>query len=190
MSSRIRTSVFRSAACSALAVVTAVPAMADVFNMPLGQRSLDFVTVGDSGNSSDATVNTNGLHLGAVNYPYSIGKYEVTSSQYAQFLNAKDPTGANALGLYYDYMYAYSGIGHNSTAASGNRYFVLPGSENRPATDVTWYSAIRFTNWLDNGQGNGDTETGTYTLGPLAAKRRADKRFEHRSQRRLEICSA
>ena len=29
--------------------------------------------------------------------------------------------------------------------------------------------AIRFDNWLNNGQGNGDTETGAYTLGPLNA---------------------
>ena len=29
---------------------------------------------------------------------------------------------------------------------------------------VTWYDAIRFANWLHNGQGSGDTETGAYTL--------------------------
>ena len=34
---------------------------------------------------------------------------------------------------------------------------------------VTWYDAIRFANWLNNGQGNGDTETGAYTLGTLGA---------------------
>ena len=29
---------------------------------------------------------------------------------------------------------------------------------------VSWYDAIRFANWLNNGQGNGDTESGSYTL--------------------------
>ena len=29
---------------------------------------------------------------------------------------------------------------------------------------VTWYDTIRFANWLNNGQGTGDTETGAYTL--------------------------
>jgi formylglycine-generating enzyme required for sulfatase activity len=29
---------------------------------------------------------------------------------------------------------------------------------------VSWYDAIRFANWLHNGQGSGDTETGAYTL--------------------------
>ena len=29
---------------------------------------------------------------------------------------------------------------------------------------VSWYDAIRFANWMNNGQGSGDTETGSYTL--------------------------
>ena len=29
---------------------------------------------------------------------------------------------------------------------------------------VTWFDAIRFANWLNNGQGSGDTEYGAYTL--------------------------
>jgi formylglycine-generating enzyme len=29
---------------------------------------------------------------------------------------------------------------------------------------VTWLSAVRFANWLHNGQSSGDTETGAYTL--------------------------
>ena len=36
--------------------------------------------------------------------------------------------------------------------------------------DVNWYDTIRFANWLTNGQGSGDTESGTYTItgsGPL-----------------------
>ncbi len=30
--------------------------------------------------------------------------------------------------------------------------------------DVTWYNAVRFANWLTNGQGAGSTESGTYTI--------------------------
>ena len=37
-------------------------------------------------------------------YSYQIGTYDVTASQYVAFLNTKDPTGANTLGLYNDQM--------------------------------------------------------------------------------------
>jgi formylglycine-generating enzyme required for sulfatase activity len=36
--------------------------------------------------------------------------------------------------------------------------------ENKPVNFVSWYDAIRFANWLHNGQGSGDTEDGAYTL--------------------------
>ncbi len=30
---------------------------------------------------------------------------------------------------------------------------------------VSFFDAMRFTNWLHNGQGSGDTESGAYTIG-------------------------
>jgi len=33
-----------------------------------------------------------------------------------------------------------------------------------PVVWVSFYDAVRFANWMSNGQGNGDTETGSYTL--------------------------
>jgi hypothetical protein len=33
-----------------------------------------------------------------------------------------------------------------------------------PVNMVTFYNALRFANWMNNGQGSGDTETGAYTL--------------------------
>jgi MYXO-CTERM domain-containing protein len=35
---------------------------------------------------------------------------------------------------------------------------------DKPVNFVSWYDAARFTNWMHNGQGGGDTETGAYTL--------------------------
>ena len=66
---------------------------ANVFNMPTGQTSLEFVTIGDPGNIADNRyANTYpsrpNLLLGSVPYEYQIGKYDVTMSQYVQFLNA------------------------------------------------------------------------------------------------------
>jgi len=56
------------------------------------------------------------------------------------------------------------GIDNNPGNASGLWYNVTPGFENKPVRFVSWYDSIRFANWLHNGQGNGDTETGAYTL--------------------------
>ena len=91
----------------------------------------------------------------------------MTNSQYAAFLNAKDPSGANVLRLYSDYLGTDTingGIILDINRAVGSKYAVMPGHANLPVNYVTWYSAIRFANWTNNGQGNSDTESGAYTL--------------------------
>jgi sulfatase modifying factor 1 len=153
---------------------------------------LEFVTVGDPGNTADTT------GYGSVNYVYRIGKFEVTIGQYADFLNAvasNDPyelydtrmapgttvfnpgpaalTGDSTSGITRNggpgnYTYTVAGpAGSTPTGADS------PG--NRPIAWVTWWDAARFVNWIENGQGAGDTETGAYTLsgstsGPIPAK--------------------
>jgi formylglycine-generating enzyme required for sulfatase activity len=47
---------------------------------------------------------------------------------------------------------------------AGSRYVPKAGLGNRPVVRVSWYDAARFVNWMNNGQGNGDTESGAYTL--------------------------
>jgi formylglycine-generating enzyme required for sulfatase activity len=55
--------------------------------------------------------------------------------------------------------------GITRTGASGSfTYSVKTGQSERPVIAVSFYDAIRFANWLGNGQGGGDTETGSYTL--------------------------
>ena len=102
---------------------------------------------------------------GAVGYNYNIGTYDVTNSQYVEFLNAKDPTATSPLQLYNSNMSnaTYGGITYNSGAASGSKYSVMSGDGNHPVNYVTWFDTLRFANWLNNGQGNGDTESGAYT---------------------------
>jgi hypothetical protein len=51
-------------------------------------------------------------------------------------------------------------------ADGGYTYSLLSGRANKPVKWVSFWSACRFVNWLHNGQGNGDTETGAYTLTP------------------------
>ena len=113
-----------------------------------------YVPVGNAGNAADTT------GYGSVAYDYQIGKYEVTNSQYAGFLNAKG--GSNDHAIYNSSMASY-GITQNGSAGTYT-YSVTSGLENRPVVYVSWFDAARFTNWLGNGQGSGDTETGAYTL--------------------------
>ncbi|HEV3137714.1 MAG TPA: SUMF1/EgtB/PvdO family nonheme iron enzyme [Pirellulales bacterium] len=116
--------------------------------------------VGNPGNLADGT------GYGAVGYAYNIGTYDVTNSQYVEFLNAKDPTGADTLGLYNSNMSngIYGGINYNAGNANGGKYSVASGNGNHPVNFATWYDSVRFANWLNNGQGTGDTESGAYTL--------------------------
>jgi formylglycine-generating enzyme required for sulfatase activity len=86
----------------------------------------------------------------------------VTNAQYAEFLNAKAAT--DPLALYNTSM--GSGLGGiTRTGSSGSySYSAIAGREDMPVNYVSFYDALRFGNWLNNGQGTGDTETGAYTL--------------------------
>jgi formylglycine-generating enzyme len=102
--------------------------------------------------------------FGAVPYAYQIGTYEVTNAQYAEFLNAKG--ALDPLQLYNPSMgdpTGYGGIERNGDYGSYT-YTAVAGRENMPVNLVSFIDALRFANWMNNGQGTGDTETGAYTL--------------------------
>lgn len=141
-----------------------IAAQADVFNLGAGYTNLETVTVGDPGNAADTRYETPGY--GSVGYTYNIGKYEITAKQYCDFLNAKAKT--DTYGLYNSFMDAGHdsyGCGIKRSGDSGNyTYSVADDWANRPVNWVSYWDACRFANWLGNSQGNGDTETGAYTL--------------------------
>lgn len=125
--------------------------------------TLETVPVGNPGNVPPLA---QPLAYGAVEYAYRIAKYEVTNAEYVDFLNAVDPAGANKLALYSTSMStdALGGINFNNGAANGLKYQITADRARNPVVFVSFYDALRFTNWLHNGQGNGDTESGAYTL--------------------------
>jgi formylglycine-generating enzyme len=142
---------------AALVSLLTSAALADVVSMQM-------VPVGNSGNAADTT------GYGAVNYNYSIGKYEVTAGQYTAFLNSvasvSDP---NALynPLMGTDLFA-SGISRTSNG-SGGFIYATTKNPSYPANFVTFWNACRFVNWLENGQPSGvqgatTTENGVYNL--------------------------
>lgn len=165
--------------CLGAMIVVALPAavaQADVFNMADGQTSLSFVPVGNAGNPADPATGH-----GSVGYAYQMGTYDVTVGQYCEFLNAvaKDDT----YGLYNSFMGSTNGlygphINITQSGTPGNYSYAVGGSYaaavNCPIYAVSWGSAARFCNWLQNGQPSfavgtpgevaSSTETGAYTL--------------------------
>jgi sulfatase modifying factor 1 len=117
------------------------------------------VPVGISGNAPDPAT---GSLFGAVPYNYRIGTYDVTNAQYAEFLNAKAAL-SDPYGLWVDASSLPEGAIFRSASAPYS-YTVKSGFANKPVIFVSWYEAVRFVNWLTNGQGNGDTESGTYLI--------------------------
>ena len=121
--------------------------------------TFDWATVGDPSNNADDT------GYGGVDYTYRISKHEVTNAQYTEFLNAVDPMGTNALSLYDSDMAGNFGGIENTGIPDGAHYIAQAGREQNPVTYVSFFDAMRFVNWLHNGQGSGNTESGVYTIG-------------------------
>ena len=129
-----------------------------------GTVNIALVPVGNPGNVADTLTGN-----GAVPYVYYMGEYDVTTGQYAAFLNSVATTG-DPYGLYTAGMATdLPTVGITRTSNSGTFSYAVKGNGNVPVFDVSWYDAARFVNWLGNGEpiaseGTGTTETGTYTL--------------------------
>jgi formylglycine-generating enzyme required for sulfatase activity len=161
-----------------VAVVLAVGSAqaVDVFNMPAGQTSLQFVTVGNPGNAPDTRYTDqqhNKLSIGAVNYTYDIGQYDITAGQYCAFLDAvaaNDYFGLYNANMNYGASSSAEGCNIVRSGSPGNyTYSVAADWANRPVNYVSWGDAARFCNWLQNGQptgteNNSTTEDGAYFL--------------------------
>ena len=118
------------------------------------------VPVGNLGNAADPLT---GNLYGSVSYDYRIGTTEVTNAQYAEFLNFK--AASDPLALYNTNMGSSARGGITRSGVSGSfTYSTKTNMGDKPVNFVSWYDAIRFANWLHNGQGAGDTETGAYTI--------------------------
>jgi formylglycine-generating enzyme required for sulfatase activity len=82
---------------------------------------------------------------------YRMSKYEITNTQYAEFLNAKSisSTGLYAAGKYptQTLIYASSGNYDWGLHYTNNQWVPVAGYESYPVINVTWYGATEFANY-------------------------------------------
>ena len=144
------------------ALFVALPAAAEP---DCGIETLGWASVGHPGNPPDAEVmldDTSGY--GAVDHLFEIQLFEVTNAQYVAFLSAVASSDPHA--LYAADMAIFGGI-DRSGSPGGYAYEVRAGLACEPVNFVSWYNALRFANWMHNGQpvgaqGPATTEDGAY----------------------------
>jgi hypothetical protein len=113
-----------------LVISFAATAVADLvaFGSGVNAFSMEFVPIGNPGNSADTTGSPN--PAGSVAYAYNMGKFEVSRDMVTK------ASAAGNLGITLADM----------TSLGGN-------GVSRPATGVTWNEAARLVNWLNTSQG-------------------------------------
>jgi len=113
--------------------------------------------IGNPGNTDDDATG-----FGAVQDEFLLARHEVTNAQYAEFLNNVAANDPNSL---YNVNMAGPRGGILRNGLPGNyTYSVVAGRARNPVNYVSFFDAMRFINWLANGQGSGDTETGVYNI--------------------------
>ena len=124
--------------------------------------TIDWVTVGDPGNTADTTGSPN--PAGAVATSFQIMKYEWTNSQYTDFLNSVAVTDTYSLYNANMGLNARGGITQSGTSGAYT-YATRTNMGDKPVNYVSWFDAARVSNWLMNGgTSSSSTETGAYTL--------------------------
>jgi formylglycine-generating enzyme len=133
-------------------------------SVALGSITIPTLRIVNPGNAADPLTG-----FGSVGYVYRIGSTEVTNAQYAAFLNAVATT--DTYDLYSTSMAGTFGGITRSGGPGSYSYATISGRANHPVNFVSFWDAVRFANWLHNGQPTGaqdpsTTEDGAYTLTP------------------------
>ncbi len=156
--------------CVGAALVVAAAGVARGDIDPLS--GIDFVNITHPGNApwaGDGTPDDQSIGRGQVNYEYRIGKYEITTAQYVEFLNAafdrpqtdwipnlQAPIGAG-----------WAGTSTTPNTTGGRRWLVPAGKEMNPVGAINWRSAAIYCNWLCNNKNLDPSAfmTGAYDVG-------------------------
>ncbi len=112
----------------------------------------DFVTVGAPANPPYNGPDPYGYFTGrgSVPYEYRIGRFEITTGDWLDFINVYGPMGdPHGFGLYtyggFEFDPAYQGPGYQWRLRPG-----LPNAAMVPVRAISWRNAARYCNWLHN----------------------------------------
>ncbi len=120
-------------------------ASADIFGTGDNQFTIDFVNISGDASSANGTAMDPYRGFSDPTNDYRIGTYEITNDQWDKFTNIQGtPTGSPSV--------AYD----RSTFWTGT---------NIPTTQVSWYEAAQFVNWLNTSTGHHAAYKFTGTLG-------------------------
>ncbi len=112
---------------------------------------IDFVPIGAVNNPAWTGTNSYNNGRGSVGYEYNIGKFEVTTAQWVEFLSAAFDRPSNDQIPFVARPTVFSGFavpGNNG----GVRWTVPAGTELRGVGGITWRTAAVYANWLHNGK--------------------------------------
>ena len=103
-----------------------------VFGSGSNAFTMEFVTIGDTGNTAD--VHPGQRPTGSVSYEYQVGKYEISRGVIDKY---------NAL----------FGDSNNLTITHSNNSTYPANGPNIAATGISWLEAARFVNWMNTSKG-------------------------------------
>jgi formylglycine-generating enzyme len=120
---------FALSACilACLTTISSAQTITETFGSGANAFSIDFVQIGNPGNTADLSVTSNlsPYPPGSVAYTYNLGKYEVSSGM----INKANTSGVLNITL-------------------------SDWGPNKPALGISWYEAAKFVNYLNTSTGN------------------------------------
>ncbi|MBX9735922.1 MAG: formylglycine-generating enzyme family protein [Phycisphaerales bacterium] len=142
---------------------------------------IEFVTIGAAGNTG-WTGNAPANGRGGVNYDYRIGRYEITTAQWVDFMNAAYSRGPGDRTPYVEIPVFWGAQSDPTYSGPGQRWRVIPGREMMPVGGLSWRNAAVYCNWLHNDQRtdraaftNGAYDVRTFGYGGITGERFTDQ---------------
>jgi formylglycine-generating enzyme required for sulfatase activity len=167
--------------CAITAQTIAVVFLLTHAGSAFSEVTFDWVKVGNPANAADPLNEAAISNIGVVDRNFRMSRFPVTNDQYAEFLNAVGASNTGGLGqLWIEAMGSDPRGGITRSGSNGSyAYAVKQNMGNKPVNLVSFLSAMRFVNWIHNGQPTGaqdasTTEAGVYSVANGVTETRAE----------------